>query len=213
MIRKVIEDLGGGIVVEQEVAVVERVLENEVTRSLVKDISILPVAPEANLKVLPELADLAQEVVPETEIEDVGVNLILVVILDLNQDLGIEVESIRNLKESTEKEVQVLVLSVVASIQNHALLKIVKTEKEEEVVIGKVGIKTGEVVTEKAEIVGVVTEKVETVEVVTKKVEIEEVKIGLAVNVTGEVKIAVKFVKRKGSYHQLRMKMKPIKLL
>lgn len=201
-----IKDHGEGDAVEREVAVVERVLERKVIRSLVKDISILPVAPEASHIPLQNLADLAQEVVPEIEIEDVGVNLILVIDLNLNQDLEIEVESIRNLKESIEEEVQVLVLSVVASIQNLAQLRIVKTEIEEEVVIGTAEIETGEV-----ENAGVETKKVETEEVGTEKVEIKKVKIGLAVNVTGEVKIALKFEKRKGSYHQSRMKTKPIK--
>lgn len=220
MILIVIEDLGEGDAVEHEVAVVGRALESEVIRSQVKDISILLVAPEANHTALPDLAGLAQEVVPGIEIEDVGVNLILVV--DLDQDLEIGVESTRNLKESIEEEVPVLVLSVAASIQNLAQLEIVKTEIEEEVVRETVEIEIGEPVTkkvenaevviEKVENAGVVTEKVEIVEVGTEKVEIVEVKIGVAMIVTGVVKIVVKSEKRKGNCHQSRMKTKPIKL-
>lgn len=213
MILTVTGGLGEGDVVEHVVAVAERVLVSEVTRRVVKDISILPVAPEANRIALPDLADLAQEAVPGIEIEDVGVNLIPAV--DLDQDLEIEVESTRNLKESIEEEAQAPVLSVVASTQNLVQLETVKTEIEEGVVKGTVEIEIGEAVIEKVEIGEAVTEKVKIVEAVTEKVEIVEVKTGVgqvAVNERGGVKIVIRFEKRKGNCHQLRMKMKPIKL-
>jgi len=190
----VIEDLGGrGDVVDQKVAVVETVQESVFTRSLVKDINIHPVAPEASLLMLPDLADLAQEVVLRIEIKGVslGVSLVLVVKQDLDQDQRIEAESTKNLREGIEEEVQVLVLGVVAGIQNLAQLETVKTETE----IGKAMIEIA---------------AIEGVE--TRRVEKEEAKRGLAVNVKNEVKMEVKFVRRKGSYHQLK-KMRLTKLL
>jgi len=190
----VIEDPGGrGDVVDQEVAVVETVQESVVTRSLVKDINIHLVAPEASLLMLLDLADLAQEVVPKIEVKGVSlvVSLDLVVEQDLDQDQRIEAESTKNLREGIEEEVQVLVLGVVAGIQNLAQLEIVKTETE----------------IEKAMIEIAAIEGVET-----GRVEKEEVKRGLAVNVKNEVKMEVKFAREKGSYHQLK-KMRLTKLL
>jgi len=170
----VIEGQGDVGAADQEVAVVEIVQESVATRSLVNDINILQVVPEARLLVVPDLADLGQGVVPEIEAEDIVVGLVLGIEHDPDQDQGIEVGSTKNLKGGIEEEVQVLVLDVVAGIQNLAPLEIAKTETGvEEVMIEKVAIE------------GVEIEK--------------EAKRGLAVIVKDEVKIRLKFEKGKGS--------------
>jgi len=165
------EDVGAA---DQEVAVVEKAQESVATRSLVNVISILQVVQEASLLVVPDLADLGQGVVPEIEVEDIGVGLILGIVQDPDQDQGIEVGSTKNLKEDIEEEVQALVLGVVAGILNLTQLEIVKTETE-----------VDEVVIEKVAIGGVEIGK--------------GAKRGLAVSVKDEVKIKLKVERRKGS--------------